>query len=79
MSQKKKVVFKNSKAPELAMGFRVKTTDTISIIEFLYFDDKKDETNEGIIRENYIISSIGLTKETAKDLIEQLNDFVNEK
>jgi len=78
MSEKRKVIFKNSKSAEFAMGFRVKTTSDIGIIEFIYFDDKKDEKEESI-RENYIISSIAFTKDTAKDLIEQLNHFISDE
>ncbi len=77
MSKKHQVIFKNSKSAEFAMGFRTRFTKEVAMIEFIYFNDIKSSDGNLEVRENYVLSSIALTKDTASDLIKKLQVFVN--
>lgn len=77
MSNNRQVIFKNSKSSEFAMGFRTKMTKEVAMIDFIYFDDIKSSNGNIEVRENYVLSSIAITKDTASDLIKKLQIFVN--
>lgn len=78
MKASKRTVFKNIKPAEVVMGIRSKQTKDLIMIECFYYNDIKEEDGENT-RENYMISSLALTRDTAKDLVSHLSDFINKK
>ena len=71
MSEQKEVFIHRENPPSFSMGFRVGLMNNdICIIDFL------DNPDKGVLK---AFSAIMLTKDGAKDLIKQLNQFIDEK
>lgn len=75
MEKKHKVVFKNTRPAEFAMGFRTKIAKEIAIIDFVHTEEF--ESFEDNTKEHHIVSSIAITKDIAADLIKKLQTFVD--
>ena len=71
MSEKKEIFIHRENPPSFAMGFRVGVMNNdICMIDFL------DNPDKGIFK---AFSAIMLTKDGVKDLIKQLNQFIDEE
>ena len=71
MSEEKEIFIHRKNPPSLSMGFRVGVmSKDICIIDFLDIPDK------GVFK---AFSAIMLTKDGAKDLVKQLNQFIDEE
>jgi len=71
MSEKEETFIHRENPPSLSIGFRVGMINKdICIIDFL------DSPDEGVLK---AFSAIMLTKDGAKDLIKQLNQFIDEE
>jgi len=71
MSEKQEVFIHRENPPFFSMGFRVGIMNNdICIIDFI------DSPDKGVFK---AFSAIMLTKDGAKDLIKQLNQFIDEK
>ena len=71
MSETKETFIHRENPPSLSMGFRVGIMNKdVCIVDFL------DNPDKDVLK---AFSAIMLTKDGAKDLIKQLNQFVNEE
>lgn len=69
MSDEQEIFIHRENPPSLSMGFRVgRMSSDLCIVDFI------DNPDEGVLK---VFSAIMLTKDGAKDLAKQLNQFID--